>query len=180
MDTTCESPLPLANLQTFFSHVTSSLRDYDPQAGQNIAGGMSATNVSGTITELWYNAELPYFSELYGQPYPDMTYFEQYGHMTQIVWKGTASVGCATQYCPYGLANAGGIEPYFTVCNYKDPGEFLFFRMRSVETRTPPGMGTLNADVFSLFFLGNMFGYYDQMVSPPQGAPDIHWDMYKK
>lgn len=127
MDTTCESPLPLANLQTLFSHVTSSLRDYDPQAGQNIAGGMSATNVSGTITELWYNAELPYFSELYGQPYPDMTYFEQYGHMTQIVWKGTASVGCATQYCPYGLANAGGIEPYFTVCNYKDPGEFFFF-----------------------------------------------------
>lgn len=132
MDTTCESPLPLANLQTFFSHVTSSLRDYDPQAGQNIAGGMSATNVSGTITELWYNAELPYFSELYGQPYPDMTYFEQYGHMTQIVWKGTASVGCATQYCPYGLANAGGIEPYFTVCNYKDPGEFLFFSQCAV------------------------------------------------
>lgn len=112
---------------------------------------MSATNVSGTITELWYNAELPYFSELYGQPYPDMTYFEQYGHMTQIVWKGTASVGCATQYCPYGLANAGGIEPYFTVCNYKDPGEFPFFSMRSVETCTPPGMGILDADVFSFF-----------------------------
>lgn len=122
--------------------------DYDSQAGQNIAGGMAATNISGTITELWYNGELPYFSEMYGQPYPDMTYFEQYGHMTQIVWKGTAAVGCATQYCPYGLANAGSVEPYFTVCNYKDPG--------------------------------NVFGYYDQMVSPPQGAPDIHWDMYKK
>lgn len=47
--------------------------------------------------------------------------------MTQVVWKGTLYFGCATQYCPYGLANAGSVEPYFTVCNYKDPGKYFFF-----------------------------------------------------
>lgn len=98
-------------------------RQYDQQAGQNIAGGLSANNISGCITDLWYNAEVSYFYYQYGQPWPDMTYFEQYSHMTQIVWKGTLYFGCATQYCPYGLANAGSVEPYYTVCNYKDPGE---------------------------------------------------------
>ena len=53
-----------------------------------------------------------------------MTYFEQYAHMTQIVWKGTLYFGCATQYCPYGLANAGSVEPYYTVCNYRDAGKY--------------------------------------------------------
>ena len=46
--------------------------------------------------------------------------------MTQIVWKGTLYFGCATQYCPYGLANAGSVEPYYTVCNYRDAGKLFF------------------------------------------------------
>ncbi|CAK1367813.1 Peptidase inhibitor 16 [Cercospora beticola] len=91
------------------------------QAGQNIAAGIPAYNVSGVITELWYNGEYPYFTYYYGQPQPDYTYFEQWAHMTQIVWCSTTNVGCATQYCPY-LANAGSVEGYYTVCNYKTPG----------------------------------------------------------
>ncbi|KAM3414627.1 Peptidase inhibitor 16 [Cercospora zeina] len=90
-------------------------------AGQNIAAGIPANNVSGVITELWYNAEYPYFSGYYGVPQPDYTHFEQWAHMTQIVWYATTHVGCATQYCPV-LANAGSVAGYFTVCNYKNPG----------------------------------------------------------
>ncbi|KAI5358831.1 putative CAP domain-containing protein [Septoria linicola] len=126
-----------------YAHDTSY--DYG-QAGQNIAAGIAANNVSGCITELWYNAEYPYFSYNYGQPSPDYTYFESFGHMTQLVWKNTTRFGCATQYCPYGLANAGSVEPYFTVCNYMEAG--------------------------------NVMGMYDQNVSPPQGAADVHWDSF--
>jgi hypothetical protein len=45
--------------------------------------------------------------------------------MTQIVWKETTSVGCATVDCSAsGLANTGGnVAPYFTVCNYYGAGK---------------------------------------------------------
>jgi len=72
-----------------------------------------------------YNGEIGWFPLPYGQAQPDMTNFESWGHFSQIVWKSTTQVGCATQYCPNGLANTGGdVSPYFTVCNYSPPGNF--------------------------------------------------------
>ncbi|KAI4716122.1 PR-1-like protein [Aureobasidium sp. EXF-10727] len=94
--------------------------------GQNIAAGLTADNITAIITELFYNSEVGYFKNLYGQAQPDMTNFGNWGHFSQIVWKGTSKVGCATQYCPKGLANAGPYTPpYFTVCNYGPPGNYL-------------------------------------------------------
>ena len=51
--------------------------------------------------------------------------FENWGHFTQVVWKGTGSVGCASQFCPQGtiFQEFGG---WFTVCNYVAIGELLF------------------------------------------------------
>ncbi|EME47364.1 hypothetical protein DOTSEDRAFT_69335 [Dothistroma septosporum NZE10] len=93
--------------------------------GQNIAAGVDAANISAIITDLFYNGEEPYFADQYGKDDPDMTNFELFGHFTQIVWKDTISVGCATVQCPNGLANTGdGVEPVFTVCNYKNPGNY--------------------------------------------------------
>lgn len=93
--------------------------------GQNIAAGVEATNISAIITDLFYNGEEPYFAPNYGMDDPDMTEFEKWGHFTQIVWKDTTHVGCYTQYCPGGLENVGtGVSPYFTVCNYKGPGNY--------------------------------------------------------
>jgi hypothetical protein len=42
------------------------------------------------------------------------------GHLSQIVWKSTPSIGCATIGCSDGgLANTGpDITPWFTVSNY--------------------------------------------------------------
>ncbi|CAD0024323.1 unnamed protein product [Aureobasidium pullulans] len=93
--------------------------------GQNIAAGVEANNVSAVITELFYNGEVGYFNNLYGQANPDMTNFEKWGHFSQLVWKGTTKVGCATQYCSGGLANVGQyVSPHFTVCNYGSPGNY--------------------------------------------------------
>jgi len=42
------------------------------------------------------------------------------GHFTQLVWKGTTTVGCARVDC---AGNAGGnVEGWFVVCEYYPPG----------------------------------------------------------
>ena len=92
--------------------------------GQNIAAGVEPANISAIITDLFYNGEVGWYDGLYGQAQPDMTNFEHWGHFSQIVWKDTTHVGCATQHCSNGLANVGSdVAPYFTVCNYKNPGQ---------------------------------------------------------
>lgn len=93
--------------------------------GQNIGAGAPPSDVPGMITNEMYNNEINWYPLPYGVE-PDMTNFEKWGHYSQIVWKSTTSVGCATQYCPGGLANTGGgVSPYFTVCNYSPPGKCL-------------------------------------------------------
>ena len=93
--------------------------------GQNIAAGIQASNISAIITELFYNGEVGWFSGLYGQAQPSMDNFENWGHFSQIVWKDTTRIGCATQDCSStGLTNVGSnVPPYFTVCNYENPGK---------------------------------------------------------
>ncbi|KIW92670.1 uncharacterized protein Z519_06517 [Cladophialophora bantiana CBS 173.52] len=91
--------------------------------GQNIGAGAPPSDIPAMITDEMYNGEINFYPA-YGVE-PDMSNFEKWGHYSQIVWKSTTAVGCATQYCPNGLANTGGnVSPYFTVCNYSPPGNF--------------------------------------------------------
>jgi len=46
------------------------------------------------------------------------------GHFTQIVWKGTTSVGCAEVDCGKYPQPAGRAWNKYIVCNYSDPGNF--------------------------------------------------------
>lgn len=93
--------------------------------GQNIAAGVESNNVSAVITDLFYNGEVSYYDGMYGMADPDMTNFSIWGHFSQIVWKETTKIGCATQHCPNGLGNTGStVSPYFTVCNYSPPGNY--------------------------------------------------------
>ncbi|KAI9689524.1 MAG: hypothetical protein M1822_010175 [Bathelium mastoideum] len=94
--------------------------------GQNIAAGVLPANVSSAITDLFYNGEMNFYNDLYGEATPDMTLFDRWGHFSQVVWKATGSVGCAVQNCTsQGLGNVDdNVAPFFLVCNYKGPGNF--------------------------------------------------------
>lgn len=92
--------------------------------GQNIAAGEGASDISTTISDLFYNGEVNKFTQ-YGEANPDMSTFESWGHFSQIVWKDSTKVGCATWKCSSGLTNFDSpSNPYFTVCNYSPPGNF--------------------------------------------------------
>jgi len=94
--------------------------------GQNIAAGIYADKVGEVITGLFYNNEFPIFQSYFGYDQPNMASFEKWGHLTQVVWKDTTSVGCYTADCSgQGLANVGSNTPAkFTVCNYDPPGNY--------------------------------------------------------
>ena len=131
--------------------------------GQNIAAGVEGDNITAIITNLFYNGEVGWYDGLYGQAQPSMSNFEHWGHFSQIVWKGTTHVGCYTKDCSgQGLANTGGnVSPYFTVCNYKSPGEFPSLMSRRGSWLTSPG---------------NFANEYGANVGQPLGHPTVDWN----
>jgi hypothetical protein len=74
------------------------------------------------VTEGLYNGEVNNYHYYGGEP--EVNTLGQWGHFSQIVWKGSTRVGCYTADCSSGgLGNAGPpISPYFTVCNYQPAG----------------------------------------------------------
>ncbi|KAF9885085.1 hypothetical protein FE257_000725 [Aspergillus nanangensis] len=92
--------------------------------GQNIGYGVGSSDIGVMISNLMYNNEMGYFTDMYGSANPDMTNFDLWGHFSQIVWKGTTEVGCATVVCPsLGNVDSSSSVP-FTVCNYSPPGNY--------------------------------------------------------
>ncbi|KAI5467875.1 CAP domain-containing protein [Mariannaea sp. PMI_226] len=102
--------------------------------GQNIAAtGRSDLTESDSnrnklgavsVTEQWYNSEMPNWS-FYGQENPPAGMdLDLFGHFTQVVWEGSHEIGCATAWCPSGTMYSGGMNAYFTVCNYQGPGNY--------------------------------------------------------
>jgi hypothetical protein len=90
--------------------------------GQNIGYGVEAGDIGVMITNLMYNDEIEYFPTPYGASDPSMTDFDKWGHFSQIVWKATTHVGCATVTCnSLGNVDSSSAVP-FTVCNYSPVG----------------------------------------------------------
>ena len=79
--------------------------------GENLAAGF--VNVSASV-EAWglerekYNFEEPGFSE-------------ETGHFTQLVWRGTTTVGCGRQNCN----GEDGTPGWYVVCEYDPPGNVV-------------------------------------------------------
>lgn len=95
------------------------------------------------ITNMMYNGEIGFFPQPYGSGSPDMSGFDKWGHFSQIVWKSTTHVGCATVTCP-NLGNVDSSEPVpFTVCNYSPVGNVATEYGSNV--LAPLGAATYNA-----------------------------------
>jgi hypothetical protein len=97
----------------------------DGNYGQNLAymTGSSQDPIFygvSAVRGLWYNGEFRNF-QFYGQPNPPFDNFASWGHFTQVVWKGTQFIGCATHQCPAGTL--ASVPAWYTVCNYREPGE---------------------------------------------------------
>ncbi|KAI0600667.1 CAP domain-containing protein [Biscogniauxia sp. FL1348] len=99
--------------------------------GQNIAmwgttddpeklGDVGAIEMA--ITNFWYDGELGKFLDSwYGLDTPDMSDFESWGHLTQLIWNGSDKIGCAVKLCPAGTMSSD-MSSWFMVCNYSPPG----------------------------------------------------------
>lgn len=74
--------------------------------GENIAIGYPEIE---DALDAWYNEKDEY-------DYSSGQFSESTGHFTQMVWKSTTEVGCATQECSGGT---------FLVCEYSPRGNFL-------------------------------------------------------
>jgi hypothetical protein len=92
--------------------------------GQNIGAGQRPDEMEGLIRGLFYDGEVSNYNWFGGEP--DGGDAGGWGHFTQIVWKDTSEIGCATVDCSgSGLAGTNeGVTPWFTICNYSPPGRF--------------------------------------------------------
>ena len=82
-------------------------------------------NVTAGITESWYKGEFQAMLPYFGQASIADDVFHNVGHLTQVLWKGTTSVGCVSIDCGANMI-VGGVKGStlnkYTVCNYYPAG----------------------------------------------------------
>ncbi|KAJ4402395.1 hypothetical protein N0V91_007260 [Didymella pomorum] len=82
-------------------------------------------NVTAGITESWYKGEFQAMLPYFGQASIPDDVFHNVGHLTQVLWKGTTSVGCVSIDCGANMI-VGGVGGStlnkYTVCNYYPAG----------------------------------------------------------
>ncbi|KAI8966473.1 PR-1-like protein [Daldinia sp. FL1419] len=103
----------------------------DKGYGQNLANWAQSVDayklgdagaVKMAVSDMWYNGEFNNFlPAYYGEASPDMSNFEAWGHMSQLVWKESTEVGCSSHFCQKGTMY-DDFDAWFTVCNYSPPG----------------------------------------------------------
>ncbi|KAH9994524.1 PR-1-like protein [Xylariaceae sp. FL0662B] len=102
----------------------------DADYGQNLATwgtseGAQKLGEVGAIkmaaTDQWYNGEFNKYLPNFYTNGPDMSTFEEWGHISQMLWKSTERIGCAAQFCPKGSLY-DEMDAWYMVCNYGPPG----------------------------------------------------------
>jgi hypothetical protein len=87
--------------------------------GTNAGSASQAKEGAKAVTNQWYNGELNDYPGFGGEP--GMGNFGAWGHFSALVWSGTSRVGCVTHLCKAG-SPMGGMDSWYTVCNYGPPG----------------------------------------------------------
>ena len=82
------------------------LQHSETNYGENIAGGSASTQSPDQVASLWYREKDNYDFARGG-------FSMRSGHFTQVVWRGSRQLGCASASC-------GDIRLW--VCNYDPPG----------------------------------------------------------
>jgi len=77
--------------------------------GENLAAGTAGALSPQSVVEMWYR-------EVDAYDYRAADFSPKTGHFTQLVWAGTARVGCGTTSCK-------GLEIW--VCQYDPPGNVV-------------------------------------------------------
>lgn len=107
--------------------------------GQNLASSGSSGDIDSLklqtaadgVTKQWYYGEVGNYANFYGMENPPSNVpLGDYGHFTQLVWKDSTKVGCATVKCAAGTVLS--LQSWYTVCNYKGPGKSSTFWPYSV------------------------------------------------
>lgn len=76
--------------------------------GENLAAGTSGTLDADAVVRMWYDEVARY-------RFPNGGFSAQTGHFTQVVWRGTARVGCGRSQCK-------GMDIW--VCEYDPAGNW--------------------------------------------------------
>lgn len=79
--------------------------------GENLAWATYNMGVS-QVVQMWYKEETDY-------DYNSPGFSSKTGHFTQVVWKATTEIGCAS------TTKCGGNHPYVWVCQYNPPGNYI-------------------------------------------------------
>ncbi|KAH0596636.1 hypothetical protein MHUMG1_05754 [Metarhizium humberi] len=82
--------------------------------GENIAYHSAKNTAWGEFVNMWGEERKQYNFDQGG-------FSSGTGHFTQVVWKGTTTVGCGQTWCD---GTTGNIKGLFVVCNYNPPGNY--------------------------------------------------------
>jgi pathogenesis-related protein 1 len=110
----CAAPLEWSaslarTAQAWADHLASSgcqLEHSQNAYGENLAAGTAGTLSPADVVDMWYAEGSQY-------RYPNGGFSMDTGHFTQLVWRGSESLGCGVSHC-------GGLDVW--VCNYDPPG----------------------------------------------------------
>lgn len=80
----------------------------------------------------WYDDEMGKYPGYTGEP--SMDNFEEWGHYSQIVWKGSNKLGCARHHCD-SATDVKTRKVYknmdFIVCNYGPAGRSYWYSLET-------------------------------------------------
>lgn len=86
----------------------------NPHSGENLAMGTAGYHSPEQLTQLWADEKALFSYGAFPNVSTDGNWLNV-GHYTQMVWKNTTAIGCAT---------ATGGSSIFLVCRYNPPGNY--------------------------------------------------------